>query len=68
MRIMPVTGATAASRDGEPVVSPVTRGQRIRQLDAVGGIAILVVIVHNEAKNYLPDFWAPILAEWLDGR
>jgi peptidoglycan/LPS O-acetylase OafA/YrhL len=61
MRITPVTGLATASGAGEPVVSPVTRGQRIRELDAVRGIAILVVILHNEAKNYLPALWAPIL-------
>ena len=61
MRIMPVTMSTVASRAGEPVVLPVTRGQRIRELDAVRGIAILVVILHNEAKTYLPASWAPIL-------
>ena len=54
------------SRTGEQIVSPVTRGHRIPQLDAVRGIAILVVIVHNEASKYLPPGWAPIFANgWM---
>ena len=68
MRIMPVTGLATASRAGEPVVSSVTRGHRIRELDAVRGIAILVVILHNEARNYLPDFVGAHPRQWLDGR
>ena len=63
---MPETGSTAASGAGEPVVSLVTRGHRIRQLDAVRGIAILVVIFHNEAGGHLPAGWAPIMANgWM---
>ena len=66
MRIVTVTGSTAASRTGDQIVSPVTGGHRIRQLDAVRGIAILVVILHNEASKYLPPGWAPIFANgWM---
>src|SRR5688500_749277 len=55
-----------ASRTGHQTISPVTGGHRIRQLDAVRGIAILVVILHNEASKYLPAGWAPILANgWM---
>ena len=55
-----------ASKTGDQIVSPVTGGHRIRQLDAVRGIAILVVILHNEASKYLPPGWAPIFANgWM---
>jgi peptidoglycan/LPS O-acetylase OafA/YrhL len=55
-----------ASRTDDQNVSPVTGGHRIRQLDAVRGIAILVVILHNEASKYLPAGWAPIFANgWM---
>ena len=55
-----------ASRTGHDIISPVTHGHRIRQLDAVRGIAILVVILHNEAGKHLPAAWTPIFANgWM---
>ncbi len=63
---MPVTELTAASKAGELVVAPVTRGHRIPQLDAVRGIAILVVILHNEATKHLPAVWGTVFANgWM---
>jgi hypothetical protein len=45
-----------ASRTGHQIVSPVTGGHRIRQLDAVRGIAILVVIFTTRPRSTgLPD-------------
>ena len=55
-----------ALRTGDEIVSPVTGGHRIRQLDALRGIAILVVILHNEARKHLPAAWSPIMANgWM---
>jgi len=63
---MTVTGSTAVSTAGEPTILPLTHGHRIRQLDAVRGIAILVVILHNEAGKHLPAAWTPIMANgWM---
>ena len=62
---MPIS-REGASRTGDQIISPVIGGHRIRQLDAVRGIAILIVILHNEAGKYLPAGWAPIFANgWM---
>src|SRR5688572_14395042 len=58
--------AAARESAGEPTVSQVnSQERRIPQLDAVRGMAILVVILHNEARFLTPRL-APIVANgWM---
>jgi peptidoglycan/LPS O-acetylase OafA/YrhL len=62
-----VTIAAARESAGEPTGSQATsQERRIPQLDAVRGIAILVVIFHNQAREYLTPSLAPMVANgWM---